>query len=44
MAGIGPVIILLDEASFYTFLDLASNSVNLVLWGGVRTLQTLISV
>ena len=38
MAGIIPVFILLDDASIYTFLDLAFNLVDLVLWVGVRTL------
>ena len=37
MAGIVPVFILLDEASIYTFLDLAFDLVDLVLWGGVWT-------
>ena len=37
MAGIVPFFILLDEASSYTFLDLAFHLVDLVLWGGVRT-------
>ena len=35
MAGIVAVFIFLDEASIYTFLDLAFDLVNLVLWGGV---------
>ena len=37
MAGIVPVLILLDEASIYTLLDLAFDLVNSVLWGGVWT-------
>ena len=37
MVGLVPVVILLEEASIYTFLDLALNLVDLVLWGGVRT-------
>ena len=34
MAGVVPVLILLDEASIYTLLDLALDPVDLVLWGG----------
>ena len=37
MAGVVPVFIFLDEASIYTFLDLAFDLVNLVLWGWVWT-------
>ena len=37
MAGVVPVLILLDEASIYTLLDLAFDLVDLVLWGGVWT-------
>ena len=37
MAGIIPVLILLDRARFCTFLDLAFDPVDLVLWGGVWT-------
>ena len=37
MAGIVPVLIFLDVASIYAFLDKASNLVDLVLWGGVWT-------
>ena len=37
MAGVVPVFIFLDEASIYTFLDLAFDHVDLVLWGGVWT-------
>ena len=37
MAGIVPVFIFLDEASTYAILDLASDLVDLVLSGGVRT-------
>ena len=37
MAGVVPVLILLDKASIYTLLDLALDLVDLVLWGGVWT-------
>ena len=37
MAGIVPVFLLLDKASMYTFLDLAFELVDVVLWGGVWT-------
>ena len=37
MAGVVPVCIFLDEASIYTFVDLAFHLVDLVLWGGVWT-------
>ena len=37
MAGVFPVFIFLDEASIYTFLDVAFDLVDLVLWGGVWT-------
>ena len=37
MAGIVSVFTFVDEASIYTFLDLAVTAANLVLWGGVRT-------
>ena len=37
MGGI-VVSILLDESSIYIFLDLAFDLVDLVLWGGIRTL------
>ena len=37
MAGVVPVLILLDKVSIYTFLDLAFDLVDLVLWGGVWT-------
>ena len=36
MAGTVPVFILLNEASIYTFLDVAFDLVDLVLWGAVR--------
>ena len=36
MAGLVPVSIFLNEASIYTFLDLAFHLVNSVLWTGVR--------
>ena len=35
MAGIVHVFLLLDKASIYTFLDLALNPVNLVLFGRI---------
>ena len=35
MAGVVPNFLFLDEASIYTFLDLAFDLVDLVLWGGV---------
>ena len=35
MAGIVPMFIFLDEASIYTFMDMAFHLVDLVLWGGV---------
>ena len=35
MAGVVPVVIFLAKASMYTFLDLAFNLVDLVLWSGV---------
>ena len=37
MAGVFPLFIFLDEASIYTFLDVAFDLVDLVLWGGVWT-------
>ena len=37
VAGVVPVLILFDEASIYTFLDLAFDLVDLILWGGVWT-------
>ena len=37
MAGIARVFVFLDETSIYTFLDLALNFVDSVLWGGVWT-------
>ena len=44
MAGVVPVLILLDKASIYTLLDLAFDLVDLVLRGGagLPTLQTLV--
>ena len=36
MAGIVPVFILLDKASIFSFLDLAFDLVDLVLWGRTR--------
>ena len=39
MAGIVPVLIFLDKAIIYTFLDLVLNLVDLVLWGAVWTLS-----
>ena len=37
MAGVVPVFVFRDEASIYTFLDLAFDLVDQVLWGGVWT-------
>ena len=37
MAGTVSVFLRLNEASIYTFLDLAFDLVDLVLWGGLRT-------
>ena len=37
MTWIIPVFIFLDEASIYTFLDLALDLVDMALWGGVLT-------
>ena len=37
MAAVVPVFIFLNEASIYTFLDLAFHLFDLVLWGGVWT-------
>ena len=37
MAGVVPVLILLDKASIYTFLDLAIDLLDLVLLGRVWT-------
>ena len=34
-AGVVPVVIFMDEARIYAFLDLALDLVALVLWGGV---------
>ena len=39
MTGVVPVSLFLDEASIYTFLVLAFDPVNLVLWAGVWTLS-----
>ena len=37
MAGIVAVFMILDKASIDAFLDMAFHSVDLVLWGVVRT-------
>ena len=39
MAGVAPVFLFLNEASIYTFMELACDLLDLVLWGGVWTLS-----